>query len=64
MPFRPNYRQARGERDRAKQQKKQAKLRKREEEAAARKTEFEPGENAEGIAGADAAPQGESGGEG
>ena len=43
MPFKPNYRQARGERDRAKQQKKQEKLRKREEDAAARKTELEPG---------------------
>ena len=42
MPFKPNYRQARGERDRAKQQKKQAKLRKREEEAAARKPELDP----------------------
>ena len=64
MPFRPNYRQARGERDRAKQLKKQEKLRKREEDAAARKAEFEPGENAAGIAGADSAPPGESGGEG
>ena len=43
MPFRPNYRQARGERDRAKQLKKQEKLRKREEDAAARKAEHEPG---------------------
>ena len=30
MPFRPNYRQSRGERDRAKQQKKDEKLRRRE----------------------------------
>ena len=39
MPFRPNYRQARGERDRAKQQKKQEKLRKRDEDAARSKIE-------------------------
>ena len=62
MPFRPNYRQARGERDRAKQQKKQEKLRKREEDAAARKTEHEPGENATDTPGDDA-PAAESGGE-
>ena len=37
MPFRPNYRQQRGERDRAKQTKKQEKLRKRDEETAARR---------------------------
>ena len=44
MPFKPNYRQARGERDRAKRQKKQDKLRKRDEHAAARKTGYEPGD--------------------
>lgn len=37
MPFRPNYRQARGERDRTKQQKKDEKLRQRELEIARRK---------------------------
>lgn len=37
MPFRPNYRQARGERDRTKQQKKDEKLRQRELESARRK---------------------------
>lgn len=37
MAFRPNYNQARGDRDRAKQQKKQEKLRRREEDAAQRK---------------------------
>ncbi len=63
MPFRPNYRQARGERDRAKQQKKQAKLRKREEEAAARKSEHEPGETAVGVPSDDSAEPRESGGE-
>ncbi len=56
MPFKPNYRQARGERDRAKQQKKQEKLRKREEDAARRKGEFEPEENAVDAPAGDAAP--------
>ncbi len=37
MPFKPNYRQARGERDKAKQQKKNEKLRRRELETARRK---------------------------
>lgn len=41
MPFKPNYRQARGERDRVKQQKKEEKLRKRDEDAARRKAEHE-----------------------
>ena len=45
MAFRPNYRQARGERDRAKEQKKQEKLRKREEDAARRKGDDEPAGN-------------------
>ena len=39
MAFRPNYKQARGDRDRAKEQKKQEKLRRREEDAAQRKAE-------------------------
>ena len=39
MAFRPNYNQARGDRDRAKQQKKQEKLRRRDEDAAQRKAE-------------------------
>jgi hypothetical protein len=39
MAFKPNYRQARGDRDRAKEQKKQEKLRRREEDAARRKAE-------------------------
>jgi hypothetical protein len=42
MPFRPNYRQARGERNRAKQQKKNEKLRRRELEIARRKAVQEP----------------------
>ena len=37
MPFKPNYRQARGDRARTKQQKKDEKLRRRELEAARRK---------------------------
>ena len=60
MPFRPNYRQARGERDRAKQQKKQEKLRKREEDAVRRKDEHQPGETAVGDSQASSAPPDES----
>lgn len=45
MAFRPNYRQARSERDRAKQLKKQEKLQKREEDAARRKGDDEPAGN-------------------
>ena len=37
MAFQPNYNQQRGERNRAKESKKQEKLQKREEEAAKRK---------------------------
>ena len=47
MVFRVNYRQQRSERDRAKQAKKEAKLREREEAAARRKLEGEPGETSE-----------------
>lgn len=39
MAFRPNYQQARGDRNRAKEQKKQEKLRRRDEDAARRKAE-------------------------
>jgi len=39
MAFRPNYQQQRGDRDRAKEQKKQEKLRKREEDALRRRAE-------------------------
>jgi hypothetical protein len=39
MAMKPNYRHARGERDRAKEQKKQEKLRRREEEAQQRRVE-------------------------
>ena len=57
MPFRPNYRQARGERDRAKQNKKQEKLRKRDEETAARrKTDPEPDGGDAGATGPEPAP--------
>ena len=42
MPFRPNYRQARGERNRAKQYKKDEKLHRRELEIARRKALQEP----------------------
>ena len=47
MVFRVNYRQQRSERDRAKQAKKEAKLREREEGATRRKLETEPGEASE-----------------
>jgi hypothetical protein len=39
MAFKPNYQQQRGDRTRAKEQKKQEKLRRREEDAARRKAE-------------------------
>lgn len=39
MAFKPNYNQARAERDRAKQAKKEEKLRERAEQAALRKSE-------------------------
>ncbi len=39
MPFKPNYNQQRSERDRAKRQKQQDKLKKREEDAVRRKSE-------------------------
>jgi hypothetical protein len=39
MAFKPNYQQQRGDRNRAKEQKKQEKLRRREEDAAKRKAE-------------------------
>jgi hypothetical protein len=61
MPFRPNYRQQRGERDRAKQNKKQEKLRKRDEETAARrKTDPEADENGVAAPAPDSDPQDES----
>jgi hypothetical protein len=50
MAFKPNYNQARSERDRAKAQKKQAKLQKREEDAAKRK----------GVPDSDAPPDGDA----
>lgn len=43
MAFKPNYNQQRAERDRAKQAKKEAKLRERDEAAARRKAEDEAG---------------------
>ena len=39
MPFKPNYNQQRSERDRAKRQKQQEKLKKREDDTARRKAE-------------------------
>ena len=39
MPFRPNYQQQRGDRNRAKEQKKQERLARREEDALRRKAE-------------------------
>jgi len=39
MAFKPNYQQQRGDRARAKEQKKQEKLRRKEEDAAKRKAE-------------------------
>jgi hypothetical protein len=42
MPFKPNYRQMRTEKNRAKELRKQEKLQKRQENAAKRKAEREP----------------------
>ena len=44
MAFKPNYRQQRSERERAKEAKKQEKLQRREEEAAKRKVAREDGQ--------------------
>ena len=44
MAFRPNYQQQRGDRNRAKDQKKQEKLQRREEDAARRRAERGEGE--------------------
>ena len=46
MAFRPNYQQQRGDRTRAKEQKKQEKLRRREEDALKRKVERGEGDPA------------------
>lgn len=48
MAFKPNYKQQRSERNRAKQAKKQEKLRQRQEDAARRKAGTEP--KADGVA--------------
>lgn len=53
-PRPPNYQQARGDRNRAKDQKKREKLQRREEDAARRRAER--GEPVEAPAGADGAP--------
>ena len=58
MVFKVNYRHQRSERDRAKQAKKEAKLREREEAAARRKLEEESGQPAE--AGEPASGQGDA----
>jgi len=42
MPFKPNYRQQRNERDRVKEQRKQEKLQKRQENVEKRRAEREP----------------------
>ena len=52
MAFKVNYNQQRAERDRAKQAKKEAKLRERDEETARRKAEREQGDG-------DTPPEGE-----
>ena len=45
MPFKPNYKQERSDRNRAKAQKKQEKLQRREEDSAKRKAERETGQS-------------------
>jgi len=54
MAFRPNYNQQRGDRDRAKAQKKQEKLQQREEAAAKRRAEREEAPPAAGEPKSDA----------
>jgi hypothetical protein len=44
MPFKPNYKQERSERNRAKAQKKQERLQRREEDSAKRKAAREAGQ--------------------
>jgi len=53
MPFRPNYRQERSERNRAKTQKKQEKLQRREEDTAKRKAARETEPSSEDATGND-----------
>jgi hypothetical protein len=48
MAFKPNYDQQRAERARAREQKKQAKLQRRQEEAAKRAAEKEAGQGSNG----------------
>jgi hypothetical protein len=50
MAFKPNYQQQRGERERAKELKKQEKLRLREEETERRRTAAEQGKSPDGNA--------------
>ena len=45
MPFKPNYKQERSDRNRAKAQKKQEKLQRREEDSAKRKAARETGQS-------------------
>jgi hypothetical protein len=59
MAFKPNYRQQRNERTRAKEQKKQEKLQRREEEAAKRRAARDGEQPTE--PGAEAAPETEAG---
>lgn len=58
MPRAPNYRQARGDRDRAKASKKQEKLRKREEETAKRKEQRDETDEAPGVENGESATEG------
>ena len=51
MPFKPNYKQERSERNRAKAQKKQEKLQRREEDSAKRKAARETGQCPEDATG-------------
>jgi hypothetical protein len=49
MPFKPNYQQQRGDRDRAKAQKKKERLQRREEDAAKRRTSREDAGGTEAV---------------
>jgi len=53
MPFKPNYKQERSERNRAKAQRKQEKLQRRGEDSAKRKAARETGQSSEDATGND-----------
>ena len=59
MPFKPNYRQQRNERTRAKEKKQQEKLQRREEKAAARKSPHDEPQVPSGASDSASTPDGD-----